>query len=113
MNINIGFTYDKYKNYDDRLQEALIVEPRTKDSNTELDRNKFLCPKDIMVSQFIIILRKRLNIKPSQSIFLFINGAHPSNNSLVGDLYLKNSDTDKFLKMHYSLEDSFGQKNFI
>jgi GABA(A) receptor-associated protein len=118
--MNYSFAYDKYKSFDDRLKEAsdilrkypekipIIVEPSSKSDNMELERNKFLCPRDITISNFLVILRNRLNLKPTQSIYLFIKNKTLPNNSLLGDIYLNYGDEDKFLKIHYSLENFFG-----
>jgi GABA(A) receptor-associated protein len=118
--MNNVFAYDTHKSFEDRLKEAteilrkypdkipVIVEPSSNSNDANLERNKFLCPKDISISQFLVILRNRLSLKATQSIYLFINNKTPSNNLLIGDVYLNNCDTDKFLKIKYGLETFFG-----
>lgn len=118
--MNNTFAYDIQKSFEERLQEAsdilrkypdkipVIVEPSFRKYNVELDRNKFLCPKDINIGQFLSILRNRLNLKATESIYLFINNKTPPNNMQMGDIYLNHCDTDKFLKIKYGLETFFG-----
>lgn len=120
--MNNIFGYDIHKSFDERLKEAtdilkkypdkipIIVEPLTPYNNDKnnLDRNKFLCPKDINVGHFISILRNRLSLKATQSIYLFINNKTPSNSMQMGDIYSNYSDKDKFLKIKYGLENFFG-----
>ena len=118
--MNNIFAYDIHKSFDERLKEAseilrkypdkvpVLVEPVSRNEETNLDRNKFLCPKDINIGHFLSILRNRLNLKATQSIYLFINNKTPSNNMQMGDIYLNYCDKDKFLKIKYGLENFFG-----
>lgn len=120
--MNNVFAYDTHKSFEERLKEAteilrkypdkipVIVEPcsNSNSNNTNLDRNKFICPRDINISQFLLILRNRLSLKATQSIYLFINNKSPPNNAQLGDIYLNHCDADKFLKIKYGLETFFG-----
>ena len=118
--MNNIFYYDIKKSFDERLKEAtdvlkkypdkipIIVEQNTKVKNPCLDRNKFLSPHDVTIGQFILILRNRLGLSSSQSIFLFVHGKTLANEMLLSDVYRIYGDTDKFLKMKYSLESFFG-----
>ncbi len=118
--MNNIFYYDIKKNFDERLEEAtnilkeypdkipIIVEQISKNKKPSLDRNKFLCPPDINIGQFILIIRNRLGIKSSESIFIFIGGKTLANSTLMSDVYKNYADTDKFLKIKYSLESVFG-----
>lgn len=119
--MNNEFAYDTHKSFEERLKEGteilkkypdkipVIVEPSSNNNNYEnLQRNKFLCPRDINISQFLLILRNRLSLKATQSIYLFINNKSPPNNAQLGDIYLNHCDSDKFLKIKYGLETFFG-----
>lgn len=115
--MNNVFYYDILKSFDDRLKESsevlkkypdripVLVEQHNNKSN---ERNKFICPNDINIGNFIMILRNRLKLKSSQSIYIFINGKTLSNESLLSDVYRIYGDTDKFLKIKYSMESFFG-----
>jgi GABA(A) receptor-associated protein len=118
--MNNIFYYDIKKSFDERLTEAtdmikkypdkipVIVEQISKNKRPNLDRNKFLCPQDINIGQFILILRNRLGLKSAESIFIFISGKSLANNTSILDAYKNYGDTDKFLKIKYNLESSFG-----
>ena len=118
--MNNIFYYDIKKSFDERLKESseifkkypdkipVIVEQNSKIKKPCLDRNKFLCPHDINIGQFILILRNRLGLKSTQSIFIFIHGRSLANELLLSDVYRTYGDTDKFLKIKYSLESFFG-----
>ena len=40
----------------------------------EIDKKKYLVPMELTIGQFLYVIRNRLQISPSKSIFLFING---------------------------------------
>lgn len=74
----------------------------------ELDKKKYLLPMEITVGQFLYVIRNRLQLSPSKSIFLFINGIIPSTSSLVYYYYTKYRDEDGFLYINYTFEGVFG-----
>lgn len=79
------------------------------DVNTPpIDHCKFLVPKDTTVSQFVYIVRKRINLKPDEAIFFFVNNTMPTMNCLISQLYKEYSSDDGFLYVTYSGESTFG-----
>ena len=92
--------------YPDRI--PVICEKNKKSDVPEINKKKFLVPKDLTVGQFIYIIRKRINIKPEKAIFLFINRNIPPTGELIGNLYEKNKDKTGFLTVVYSSENTFG-----
>ena len=74
----------------------------------EIDKHKYLCPKNMLFYQFIYIVRKRLKITDKQSIIFFINNSIPNPNSSMQELYEKNKNIDDFLYIKYSGENCFG-----
>jgi len=38
----------------------------------DIDRKKYLVPSDLSMAQFLYVIRKRIKIKPEQSIYLFV-----------------------------------------
>lgn len=45
-----------------------------------INRSKYLVPDDLTLGEFTIVLRKRINIKACEAIYMFINGKiYPSN----------------------------------
>jgi len=73
-----------------------------------IDKKKYLVPVDLTVSQFIYVIRKRLNLRSEKAMFIFINGQLPTNSHILSDLYDKNKDQDGFLYVSYALENTFG-----
>lgn len=95
------------KKYPDRL--PIIVQPIDK-KQPEIDKHKYLVPKDIVLSQFIFIIKKRIKeLKPEEAIFLFVNdNIVPKSTATMSELYEQYKNEDEFLIIKYSLENTFG-----
>jgi GABA(A) receptor-associated protein len=74
----------------------------------DIDKNKFLVPKSLTLSQFTFVIRKRIELKPSQTIFVTINNNLLSSTRTVDDIYETDKDKDGFLYVVYSSENTFG-----
>uniref|UniRef100_A0A915HLL5 Autophagy-related protein n=1 Tax=Romanomermis culicivorax TaxID=13658 RepID=A0A915HLL5_ROMCU len=90
----------------------VIVEKHKKDKRLPcLDRCKFLSPPDLTLAQFLCIIRNRMQIPPSTSLFLFNEKEHTvcSLSSTVGTVYEKFKDKDDgFLYLTYAAQEAFG-----
>ena len=90
-----------------------IIVERAKHSAANLppiDKQKFLVPGDLTLSQFIFIIRKRLSLESDQALFVFLKGTLPTTGVLVRELYAQYKDPDGFLYMDYCGENVFGRK---
>ena len=58
--------------YPDRI--PVIVGKCYKSKIPDIDKCKYLIPKDMTIGNFIFVIRKRINIEPSQALFIMING---------------------------------------
>ena len=74
----------------------------------EIDKNKYLCPKDMLFNQFICLIRKRLKITDKQSLIFFIGNSIPNPSTTMQELYEKYKSIDDFLYIKYSGENFFG-----
>jgi GABA(A) receptor-associated protein len=75
----------------------------------EIDRKKYLCPRDLSIANFMYVIRKRLKLSSEKSIYLFINNKiMPSTSSLLGVIYENYKDKDGFLYISYGGESTFG-----
>jgi GABA(A) receptor-associated protein len=63
----------------------------------DIDKHKFLVPKDMTIGQFVYIIRKRIKLDSN----------HPTNKSL-DDIYMDHKDEDGYLYIIYSSENTFG-----
>ena len=107
-------------NFDQRCDESkkimnkypqrvpIIVEKCNKSTINDIDKNKYLVPKDMCMNQFIFIIRKRIQLDASQSLFVMINNQLSPSNIPLGEIYEKQKDKDGFLYMTYTSENTFG-----
>lgn len=90
-----------------RLCIPVIVEPR--DNHTQrIDKTKFLVPYDLTYGQFVYVIRKRLKINASESIFLFCKGSLPKTSDSIQSIHKSLGDADGFLYFIYAFENTFG-----
>ncbi|KAF9411934.1 hypothetical protein HW555_009408 [Spodoptera exigua] len=91
----------------------LIVERYHKErSLPTLDKSKFLVPEDITMSQFLVIIRNRIRIKPNQALYLIINNKSMLSMSLtMAQAYDNYGDEDGFLYITYASQEVFGYKD--
>ncbi|CAK1593944.1 unnamed protein product [Parnassius mnemosyne] len=91
----------------------LIVERYHKERNLPtLDKTKFLVPEDITMSQFLVIIRNRIKIKPNQALYLIINNRSMLSMSLtMAQAYEHYGDEDGFLYITYASQEVFGYQD--
>ena len=73
-----------------------------------IDKNKFLAPGDLSVSQFLHVVRRRMQLSGETALFLFVGNTLPTTGTLLRELYSMYSDNDGFLYMAYTGENTFG-----
>ena len=98
-----------YNKYPDKVC-AYIERSETCKTINEIDKNKFLVPKDLNVAQLIHIIRKRLVIAPESALFFFVNNTIISGNMSMDEINNKYKNSDGFLYIKYSAENCFGKK---
>lgn len=70
---------------------------------------RFLVPPDLNGAQFIYMLRRRLRIDPTETVFLFCGGCLIDTNATIRSLYERHRDLeDSFLYVYYAFENAFG-----
>jgi GABA(A) receptor-associated protein len=73
-----------------------------------MDKNKYLIHKDILISQLIFLIRKRIRLSHEESLYIFINDTIPQTTKLISEIYSEHKDEDGFLYIVYSCENTFG-----
>ena len=91
--------------YPDRI--PVIVKKGNKEA-PDIDRRKYLVPRDITFSTFTCIIRKRLKLKPDQAIFIMANNTLINQSELMTSVYNKYKFKDGSLELTYSTESTFG-----
>ncbi|OAY62577.1 Autophagy-related protein 8i [Ananas comosus] len=106
--------------FEERLQESkdilakypdrvpVVVERFSRTDLPEMEKRKFLVPRDMTVGQFIHILRSRLHLPSGKALFIFIQDTLPQTASIMDSMYQQYKDEDGFLYMCYSSEKTFG-----
>ncbi|KAB1202665.1 Autophagy-related protein 8i [Morella rubra] len=92
--------------YPDRV--PVIVERYSKSDLPEMEKKKYLVPRDMSVGQFIHILSCRLRLAPGKALFVFVKDTLPQTATLLDEVYGSFRDEDGFLYMCYSTEKTFG-----
>ncbi|XP_077522345.1 microtubule-associated protein 1 light chain 3 gamma-like isoform X3 [Amblyomma americanum] len=88
----------------------VIVERYAKEKNLPLlDKTKFLVPQELTMSQFVSIVRNRLQISACQSFYLLVDNKSMANLSkTLSDVYADWHDEDGFLYITYASQEMFG-----
>lgn len=100
--------YRMIDRYPDRLPVLVFRSDKCK-SIPDIDKHKYLVPKSITYGQFIFIIRKRLEINDKIALFTFINNKKlPPTGSIMSEIYGQYKDSDGFLRITYTGENTFG-----
>ncbi|CAH1779708.1 unnamed protein product, partial [Owenia fusiformis] len=93
--------------YPDRI--PVIVEKAPRSTIQDIDKRKFLVPRDLTVAQFMYIIRKRIQLPPENPMFLFVNKVLPTTSATIGSIYEEHKYLDGFLYVAYSGENTFAK----
>ena len=74
----------------------------------DIDKQKYLVPQDMNLGQFIYVIRKRIKLQPNEALFVLVNNSLMPSNKSLQEIYESNKDTDGFLYVVYSSENTFG-----
>ena len=92
--------------YPDRV--PVIVEKGIGKDIPDIDKKKYLVPRDLTVGQFVHILRKRMNMAPEKAMFIFVENIIPPTSLILSILYDQYAADDRFLYITYATENTFG-----
>ncbi len=86
----------------------MIVE-QSGHSLASIEKKKFLTPSNLSISQFILVLRKRISLEQEKALFLYVgSNCMPRSTDTIGQLYQQFKDEDGFLYITYVGENTFG-----
>jgi GABA(A) receptor-associated protein len=95
--------------YPDKVPIIVTKSSSAVKSLVNIDRNKFLAPEDLTIGQFLTVIRKRIKVNDSESIFLFIDdNTMPPTSVSLNQIYHDYKDDDGFLYITYCSENVFG-----
>ncbi|XP_075901767.1 gamma-aminobutyric acid receptor-associated protein-like 2 [Nelusetta ayraudi] len=73
-----------------------------------IDKRKYLVPADITVAQFLMIIRRRIQLPQEKALFMMVGSVVPTYSITMGTMYEQEKDEDGFLYVAYSGENTFG-----
>ena len=86
----------------------VIVEKHISCQLKDISKKKYLVPNDLTMNQFIYIIRKKIELKPSESLFITINDHLAPSTLTLAEIYHNDKNDDGFLYMIYTSENTFG-----
>jgi GABA(A) receptor-associated protein len=116
MNFRSRFSFEDRKaeslrvlqKYPDRIPVICEKNGKANNDTPTIDKNKYLVPMDLTVGQFLYVIRKRIKIQSSLSLFIFIDGYIPASSALMHSLYETSRNEDGYLYVTYAFENTFG-----
>lgn len=85
----------------------VVIEPAFA-TTAAISKNKYLVPRDIRVADILDIIRQRLSVDRTQSLFVFVEGRIPTPTTTIGELHSAFAHDDRLLYMRYDMENVFG-----
>jgi GABA(A) receptor-associated protein len=82
--------------------------PQSKNDVPDIRKNKYLIPYDYSIANVMFLIRKSIQIRQEQAIFLFIENQIPPQTMLLQQAYEKYKSPDGLLRITYALENTFG-----
>jgi len=95
------------KKYPDRIP-VICERDNNKSDIPELEKKKFLLPRDLKMVEFIFIVRNKMKIDNRFALFFTISGNIPNSTQTMHNLYEEYKDRDGFLYVIYTSENTFG-----
>ena len=86
----------------------IIVEKAAGCRLNDIQKNKYLAPRDMAMCQFVFTVRKKIDLQASEAIFLMVDSQLVQSSILLAEVYDKHKDEDGFLYIVYTSENTFG-----
>ena len=112
--------YRKLKSFEERLAESakirkkyptrvpIIIEKLPSSNMPSMKKTKFLVPEDMQITNLIAVVRKNIELQPSEALYLFVNGSLLSGSQQLAVIYESHKSEDNFLYVQFASEATFG-----
>jgi len=96
------------KKYPDRV--PVVIRRNSNDKILrDIDKEKYLIPKNLQVSEIQVIIRKKITLDSKQALFIFVgSGVLVPMNASIEEIYVEYKNNDGFLYIVYTAENTFG-----
>lgn len=107
-------TFEKRKEESKRILEKyperipVIVEKQKKSKIADIEKTKYLVPRNLTVGQFNFMIRNKIKLTQEQALVLFCNNILPLQSAEMSTIYKQHVDQDGFLYISYCGENTFG-----
>ena len=91
----------------ERYPTRIPVLIETKQTGLEIPKKKYLVPKDYTVRDFQQIIRKKLDLRETEAIFIFVNDMMCLPSTTFKTILQQQNNPD-YLKIVYGKEETFG-----
>ena len=108
------YSIEKRKNESDKVSQKykdrspIIVQRHHSSDLPNVDKCKYLVPKDMTSGQFLFVIRKRIKIDSSKALFIMVDNNMVTGSSNLSIVYADDQDDDGFLYVTYTTENTFG-----
>ena len=109
-------SFDERVNYSTRLNSkypdcvpVIIKKNNANKILQDIDKEKYLIPKNLNVAEIINIIRRRISLDSKQAIFVLVGkGVLVPMSQDISTIYQLHKDDDGFLYVMYTTENTFG-----
>lgn len=99
----------EFSRVSDKLHRFIpIIMERGSLDAPRIDKEKYLVPVDLTMAQLSFVVRKRLQLRAGDALFLLVNKTLCTSTATAGSVYDAHRDTDGFLYVTYTMENTFG-----
>lgn len=118
--LTMKWTYKEENNFEKRRTECekirksnpdripVVIEKNPTSQLAPLEKKKYLVPQDLTVGQFYFMIRKKMELRPEEALFFFVNNTIPQTMVTMGQLYQEHHEEDMYLYVAYSDESVYG-----
>ena len=98
-------SFNLLKKYPDRIP---IICTSGDKNLPKLKKTKYLAPRNLILIQFIYLIRKQINLPRQLSMYLLIGSSIQASSQLLSKIYEEYKDRDGFLYIECFGENTFG-----